>query len=61
MIVTTYQKGKRYLVVGADGVEREGVYIGREEGAGVTFDVFQTQDRIPGQSAFVQVFLPVIA
>jgi hypothetical protein len=58
-IPTGYTEGATYRVTGDDGVTRTGVYTGREQGAGVTFDVFRTGDRIPGQPGAVHVFLLV--
>jgi hypothetical protein len=54
-----YEMGKTYIVKGDDGVERVGVYVGREQGAGVEFDVFETEDRIPFQPGLVVVYQPV--
>jgi hypothetical protein len=56
-----YVEGQTYTVIDQDGVTRTGVYTGREDGAGVTFDVFRTNDRIPFQAGLVHVFLPVQA
>ena len=54
-----YRTGQTYTVTDDLGTERQGEYIGREEHAGVTFDAFQTTDRIPFQAGFVLVLLPV--
>lgn len=53
----TYIIGKEYDVVDQNGAPHRGTYTGRETGAGVIFDVFQTQDRIPGQPGLAQVLL----
>lgn len=58
-ITVRYVIGQQYAVTGQDGVTRQGVYTGREQGAGVEFDVFRTEDRIPFQPGTVHVFLLV--
>jgi hypothetical protein len=53
-----YEQGKLYTVVDCDGITRTGTYTGPQQGAGVLFDVFETNDRYPYTPGNIVVYLP---